>query len=52
MSKFVCGVFVGVTLVFTHALCYVWGQEDKLEKLGHDEEPEIDETVENEGEES
>ena len=52
MSKFVCGVFVGVTLVFTHALCYVFGQEDKLKTICQEEEIEVEETIETEGEES
>lgn len=52
MGKFVCGMFVGAALVFTHAMCYAWGTEDKLEKITGGGTDEIDETVETEGEEA
>lgn len=52
MGKFVCGMFVGAALVFTHAMCYAWGKEDKLEEMAQGDEPNVEgETVEDEGEE-
>ena len=52
MGKFVCGMFVGAALVFTHAMCYAWGKEDKLEEITGEGTDEIDETVETKGEEA